>query len=100
MQKYVWQINGETWPNVTPIQLTYGKTYLMKIINKTGMSHPMHIHGHMFKVVSINGKPVADGVIRDTIYVAPNSSVTVAIKADVKGKWFCIATCYIICILV
>ena len=52
------------------------------------MSHPMHIHGHVFKVVSLNGKPITDGVIRDTIYVRPNSTVTVALKADVKCKWF------------
>ncbi|WP_265658637.1 multicopper oxidase family protein [Francisella philomiragia] len=88
MQSYVWQINGQTWPNISPIELNYGKTYLFKIENNTGMSHPIHIHGHVFKVVDINGKPLKDGVIRDTIYVEPKSSVTIALKADAKGKWF------------
>ncbi|WP_212789856.1 multicopper oxidase family protein [Francisella halioticida] len=88
MKDYIWQINGQTWPNVSPIELKYGKTYLFKIQNETGMSHPMHIHGHVFKVIDINGEPIKDGAIRDTIYVEPNSSVTIAMKADVEGKWF------------
>ena len=88
MKYYVWQINGQTWPDVSPIELKYGKTYEFKIQNETGMSHPIHIHGHVFKVVKINGKSVDDGVIRDTIYVEPKSSVTIAMKADAKGKWF------------
>ena len=88
MKDYIWQINGQTWPDVSPIELKYGKTYEFKIQNETGMSHPIHIHGHVFKVVKINGKPIDDGVIRDTIYVEPKSSVTIAMKADAKGKWF------------
>ncbi|APC91713.1 MULTISPECIES: multicopper oxidase family protein [Francisella] len=88
MQDYIWQINGQTWPNISPIQLKYGKTYLFKIENDTGMSHPIHIHGHVFKLIDINDKPIKDGVIRDTIYVAPKSSVTIALKADQLGKWF------------
>lgn len=88
MKDYVWQINGQTWPDVSPIELKYGKTYEFKIQNETGMSHPIHIHGHVFKVVKINDKPINDGVIRDTIYVEPKSSVTIAMKANAKGKWF------------
>jgi len=88
MKDYVWQINGQTWPDISPIELKYGKTYEFKIQNETGMSHPIHIHGHMFKVIKINGKPIDDGVIRDTIYVEPKSSVIIAMKANAKGKWF------------
>ena len=89
MKDYVWQINGQTWLDVSPIELKYGKTYEFKIQNETGMSHPIHIHGHVFKVVKINGKSVDDGVIRDTIYVKPKSSVTIAMKADAKREMVC-----------
>jgi FtsP/CotA-like multicopper oxidase with cupredoxin domain len=88
MKDYVWKINGQTWPDVSPIELKYGKTYEFKIQNETGMSHPIHIHGHVFKVVKINDKPINDGVIRDTIYIEPKSSVTMAMKANAKGRWF------------
>ncbi|OEZ33824.1 hypothetical protein AS144_01395 [Francisella endosymbiont of Amblyomma maculatum] len=44
MQDYVWQVNDQTWPDVSPIELEYGKTYLFKIRNDTSMSHPINIH--------------------------------------------------------
>lgn len=88
MKDYVWKINNQTWPNVTPIELKYGKTYLFEIDNETEMSHPIHIHGHDFKVVKINGKSIDDGVIRDTLYVEPKSSITIALKANELGRWF------------
>ncbi|QLE79832.1 multicopper oxidase family protein [Francisella sp. Scap27] len=88
MKDYVWQINGQTWPDVSPIELKFDKTYEFKIQNETGMSHPIHIHGHVFKVVKVNGKSIDDGVIRDTVYVEPKSSITIAMKANAKGKWF------------
>jgi len=37
--------------------------------NTTMMSHPMHLHGHVFQVVDVNGRPIA-GAVRDTILVA------------------------------
>ncbi|WP_306668701.1 multicopper oxidase domain-containing protein [Francisella orientalis] len=88
MKDYVWKINNQTWPNVTPIELKYGKMHLFEIDNETEMSHPIHIYDYDFKVVKINGKSIDDGVIRDTLYVEPKSSVTIALKANELGKWF------------
>ena len=44
------------------------------------MGHPMHLHGHAFQVVRINGFAVR-GAMRDTDYVPPISRVTVALVA-------------------
>ena len=54
--------------------------------NASMMAHPMHLHGHHFQVVAIDGKPVA-GAVRDTVLVPPMRSVTVAVDADNPGKW-------------
>lgn len=54
--------------------------------NKTSMSHPMHLHGHVFQVVEIDGKRFA-GAVRDTILVTPKSKVTIAFDADNPGLW-------------
>ncbi|TXI92671.1 MAG: multicopper oxidase family protein [Neisseriales bacterium] len=86
MNKYTWQMNGETWPNITPPKVNYGDTVTFEFDNQTMMSHPMHLHGYNFKVVSINGKKI-DGALRDTILVMPHSKVTVEFKAEHKGKW-------------
>jgi FtsP/CotA-like multicopper oxidase with cupredoxin domain len=59
----------------------------VKFINETGMSHPMHLHGHSFQVIEINGKAL-NGALRDTVLVPGKSSVTVAFDANNPGTWF------------
>jgi FtsP/CotA-like multicopper oxidase with cupredoxin domain len=56
------------------------------MMNHSMMAHPMHLHGHPFQVVSINGVSLA-GAIRDTVMVPPMATVTVALNADHPGKW-------------
>jgi hypothetical protein len=50
------------------------------------MAHPMHLHGHAFQVVAINGNPLA-GAVRDTVLVPPMGSVTIAFDTDNPGRW-------------
>jgi len=56
--------------------------------NMSMIGHPMHLHGHGFQVVKINGLAV-DGAMRDTIYVAPMAMamVTVALDAGEAARW-------------
>lgn len=86
MSKYVWKINNQTWPNITPAIVKQGERVELDFINKTMMSHPMHLHGYGFKIISINGKRV-DGAIRDTVLVPPNSDIKVVFDATEPGKW-------------
>ena len=86
MAKYSWTINNQKWPNVTPIELDYGKTYQLNFINKSMMAHPMHLHGYVFHVVEVNGKKI-DGALQDTVLVQPNSTVKVIVTANHNGKW-------------
>ena len=51
------------------------------------MSHPMHLHGHAFQVVEIDGQRFS-GARRDTIHVpAGDAQVTIAFEADNPGHW-------------
>ncbi|OZA11683.1 MAG: copper oxidase, partial [Rhodobacterales bacterium 17-64-5] len=54
--------------------------------NMSMMGHPMHLHGHAFQVVNINGKAV-NGAMRDTVYVPPMAQVTVALDAGEAARW-------------
>jgi FtsP/CotA-like multicopper oxidase with cupredoxin domain len=56
------------------------------LMNHSMMAHPMHLHGHHFQVVAIDGKPLA-GAVRDTVWVPPMSRVTVAFDARNPGEW-------------
>jgi FtsP/CotA-like multicopper oxidase with cupredoxin domain len=55
-------------------------------VNKTMMSHPMHLHGHTFQVVEIDGRRIS-GARRDTVLVTPGRRVVVAFDADNPGLW-------------
>jgi FtsP/CotA-like multicopper oxidase with cupredoxin domain len=63
-----------------------GERVEMTLTNRTEMSHPMHLHGHHFQVVAVNGTRVR-GAVRDTELVPAGGSVTLAFDADNPGKW-------------
>src|ERR1700730_16573311 len=86
MAPYAWSLNGEYWPNVTPLMIAHGQRAAIEMVNHTMMAHPMHLHGHAFQVVAINGAPLA-GAVRDTVLVPPMGSVTIAFDADNPGRW-------------
>jgi FtsP/CotA-like multicopper oxidase with cupredoxin domain len=86
MAPYAWSLNGEYWPNVTPMMITHGQRVAIEMVNHTMMAHPMHLHGHVFQVVAINGISRA-GAVRDTVLVPPMGSVTIAFDADNPGRW-------------
>jgi FtsP/CotA-like multicopper oxidase with cupredoxin domain len=86
MAPYAWSLNGEYWPNVTPLMIATGQRVAIEMLNRTMMPHPMHLHGHAFQVVAIDGSPLA-GAVRDTVLVPPMGSVTIAFDADNPGRW-------------
>jgi FtsP/CotA-like multicopper oxidase with cupredoxin domain len=50
------------------------------------MAHPIHLHGHVFQVVAIDGRPLR-GAVRDTVLVSPGGRVRIAFDADNPGRW-------------
>jgi FtsP/CotA-like multicopper oxidase with cupredoxin domain len=86
MMPYAWSMNGEYWPKVTPLMIATGQRVVIEMINHSLMAHPMHLHGHVFQVVAINGVPLT-GAARDTVLVPPKGSVTIAFDADNPGRW-------------
>jgi FtsP/CotA-like multicopper oxidase with cupredoxin domain len=93
MAKYEWPINGIVFDVGHPqgqkaqVQVKRGQRVAVKFINETGMAHPMHLHGHSFQVIDINGKSL-NGALRDTVLVPANTSVTVAFDANNPGTWY------------
>lgn len=86
MQPYVWTINGAVWGQHQPIIARSGERVVLSFHNMSMMGHPMHLHGHVFQVVGINGQRVA-GALRDTVYVPPMSMVDVALDAGEAARW-------------
>jgi FtsP/CotA-like multicopper oxidase with cupredoxin domain len=87
MPKYVWSINNVVWTKeMPPLPVAEGERVELVLTNKTMMSHPMHLHGHEFQVVEIDGMRIA-GAVRDTILVRPMGQVVVAFNANNPGWW-------------
>ena len=83
---YVWGLNGEANPVQPLFTMRQGERIAVMMHNMTGMAHPMHLHGHYFKVVALGGN-VIDGALRDVVLVPPMESVTIVFDADNPGSW-------------
>jgi FtsP/CotA-like multicopper oxidase with cupredoxin domain len=87
MARYIWSINDVPWTrDVPPFPIAKGERVELVIVNKTMMPHPMHLHGHEFQVVEIDGQRFA-GAMRDTVLLPPNGRVVVAFDANNPGWW-------------
>ncbi len=86
MRGYIWTLNNQSWPNITPDEINFGDRVEITYENKTSMSHPMHIHGHIFQVTEVDGKPIK-GAMRDTVLVQPFSTVKIQFDAINPGLW-------------
>jgi FtsP/CotA-like multicopper oxidase with cupredoxin domain len=83
---YLWGLNGKSDIHATLFTVKLGERIAMALHNETEMSHPMHLHGHHFQVVSINGT-VFPGAMRDTVLVPPKTTVIIAFDAENPGNW-------------
>lgn len=83
---YVWMLNGKRRGEDAPLAVAEGERVEITFRDHTTMAHPMHLHGHHFQVVAINGKRL-QGAVRDTVLVPSQGSVTVAFDAVNPGKW-------------
>lgn len=88
-----WSINGQSMTGdghagMPPLQtLKLGRSYVLNLRNETAWWHPMHLHGHSFRVVSRNDVPNPIREWRDTVLVPPRESVDIAFVGDNPGDW-------------
>jgi FtsP/CotA-like multicopper oxidase with cupredoxin domain len=81
-------MTGDGQPDMTPlVTLKRGQSYVLALRNETAWWHPMHLHGHSFRVVSRNGKPNPRREWRDTVLMPPREAVEIAFVADNPGDW-------------
>jgi FtsP/CotA-like multicopper oxidase with cupredoxin domain len=88
-----WAMNGMSMtgdgePNMLPLfTIQRGNSCVLALHNETAWRHPMHLHGHSFRVISRNGKPNPRKEWRDTVLVLPHESADLAFVADHPGDW-------------
>jgi FtsP/CotA-like multicopper oxidase with cupredoxin domain len=86
MAPYAWSMDGRDFAERVPLEVREGERVELTFVNRTMMSHPMHLHGHHFQIVGL-GQTRLSGAIRDTALVPAMESVTIAFDADNPGDW-------------
>lgn len=85
MSRYVWTVGDVPFPEAEPLLVRRGDRVRMEIVNETGMWHPMHLHGHFFRLLNGAGDRAP---LKHTVNVAPGETVTIEFFADNPGTWF------------
>jgi FtsP/CotA-like multicopper oxidase with cupredoxin domain len=84
---YVWGFNGQSrMMHDVLFNVRAGERVEVAMQNTTMMAHPMHLHGHYFKVVQVGDKRI-DGAVRDTILIPAGERVAIQFDADNPGSW-------------
>ncbi len=90
MDYNLFTINGRSFPNTEPTEVKKGDRVRLRLINAgTSTIHPMHLHGHQFKVVAVDGNPVppAAQLTRNTIPIHPGETYDIEFVANNPGIW-------------
>jgi len=67
--------------------LRLGRSYVLDLVNDTAWHHPIHLHGHSFRVLSRDAKPNPRREWLDTVLLAPRERAEIAFVADNPGDW-------------
>ena len=85
-----WAINGvaaSDHVHKPMMTLARGGTAILDLNNDTAWWHPIHLHGHSFRVIKRNGKPTAHKEWQDTVLMPPHETAEIAFVADNPGDW-------------
>ena len=85
MERYVWLLNNKPLSESDSIRIREGEIARFIMINRTMMHHPMHLHGHFFRVINGQGDRAP---LKHTVDVAPMSTTVIEFDANEFGDWF------------
>ena len=84
MERYVWSFNGATLREDDQILIRKGENVRIILYNSTMMHHPLHLHGHFFRVVNQHGDR---SPLKHTVNVPPMGTVVIEFDANEEKDW-------------
>ena len=85
MERFMWSFDGvKMSDHHAPIPFIEGERVRVNLINDSMMSHPIHLHGHFFELVTGHGDHAPR---KHTVIVQPGGKVTFDVTADAVGDW-------------
>lgn len=85
MNRYVWSLDNKVVSQVDKILIKKGEIVRMVLYNNSMMRHPMHLHGHDFRVLNGQGE---NAPLKNVIDIMPMETDTLEFAANVEGDWF------------
>ena len=85
MNRYVWSIDNKVVSEADKILIKKGENIRIILYNNSMMRHPMHLHGHDFRLLNENGDLAP---LKNTVDIMPMETDTLEFKANVSGDWF------------
>ncbi|WP_343745749.1 multicopper oxidase domain-containing protein [Chitinophaga sp.] len=85
MNRYVWTINNKTVSETDKILIKKGENVRIVLYNNTMMRHPMHLHGHFFRVLNGQGEY---SPLKTVLDIMPMEVDTIEFAATESGDWF------------
>lgn len=85
MWRYIWSMNGVPLSEADKIKIESGKVTRITLNNLTMMHHPMHLHGHFFRVINDKGEY---SPLKHTVNVPPMQKITIEFEGTEEGDWF------------
>ena len=87
----LWAINGKVpddlYREPPLLEAALGKSHVIELVNRTAFEHPIHLHGHGFRILSRNGEAAAHRPFADTLLLGVDETVEIALVTDNPGKW-------------
>ena len=85
-----WTVNGKPVPEHSHgeplLRLKRNQSQVIELVNDTSWHHPIHLHGHVFRVLTRQGKE-APRQWADTVLLDPHTRAEIALVADNPGDW-------------
>ena len=85
MNRYVWTINNKAVSETDRILIRKGENVRIILYNGTMMRHPMHLHGHFFRVLNGQGDYAP---LKEVVDIMPMETDTLEFAATESGDWF------------
>jgi CopA family copper-resistance protein len=84
MRRYIWGFNGKPMSQEETISIKRGEIVRFNMVNTTMMFHPIHLHGHYFRVLNGQGEY---SPLKHSVSLAPMESITIEFLADDEKDW-------------
>ena len=85
MNRYVWSIDNKVVSEADKILIKKGENVRIILYNGSMMRHPMHLHGHDFRLLNGQGE---NAPLKNIVDVMPMETDTLEFNANVEGDWF------------